>query len=54
MRFTSENISYFYKIAQNLIFEVNVMDELSAVWVLNLIEDYGFKKEMQYRKGLSV
>jgi len=54
MRFTSENISYFYKVAQNLIFEVNVMDELSAVWVLNLIEDYGFKKEMQYRKGLSV
>jgi hypothetical protein len=54
IRFTRENLSYYYKIAQNLLFEVNVLDELSAIWVLNLEEDYGFKKEMRYRKGKSV
>jgi len=54
IRFTSEKISYFYKVAQNLLFEVNVLEELSAVWILNLEEDYGFKKEMKYRKGKSV
>ena len=54
IRFTSENVSYHYRVAQNLLFEVNVMDELSAIWILDLEEDYGFKKEMRYRKGKSV
>ncbi len=54
MRFTEEKVSYFYLVAENLVFEVNVMDELSAVWILDLIEDFGFKKEMQYRKGKSI
>jgi hypothetical protein len=54
MRFTEEKVSYYYKAAQDLIFEVNVMDELSAVWALNLVQDFGFKREMKYRKGLNV
>lgn len=51
IRFTDEKVSYKYMVAQNLLFEVNVVDELSAVWLLNLEEDFGFKKEMKYRKG---
>lgn len=51
IRFTHEKVSYKYQVAQNLLFEVNVVDELSAVWLLNLEEDFGFKKEMKYRKG---
>ena len=54
MRFTDEKVSYKYAVAQNLLFEVNVMDELSAIWVLDILEDFGFKKEMKYRKGQSV
>jgi len=51
LRFTKEKVSYMYKVAQNLVFEVNVMEELSAVWILDLVDDFGFKKEMKYRKG---
>ncbi len=54
MRFTEEKVSYHYTVAQDLVFEVNVMDELSAVWALNLVQDFGFKKEMKYRKGMNV
>lgn len=54
MRFTEENVSYHFMVAQDLVFEVNVMDELSAVWALNLVQDFGFKKEMKYRKGINV
>lgn len=54
MRFTDEKVSYKYAIAHNLLFEVNVMDELSAIWILDILEDFGYKKEMKYRKGQSV
>jgi hypothetical protein len=53
LRFTKEKVSYLYQVAQNLLFEVNVMDELSAVWLLDLVDDFGFKKEMKYRKELN-
>jgi len=54
MRFSDEKVSYKYAIAHNLVFEVNVMDELSAIWILDILEDHGFSKEMKYRKGKSV
>jgi len=53
LAFTEEKISYKYRVAQNVIFEVNVLDELSAIWMLNLEDDFGFKKEMDFRKGIS-
>jgi len=52
IKFTEENVTYMYAIAKNLVAEVNVMDELSALWILNLVDDYGFKEETKFRKEL--
>ena len=40
------------EIAENLLADVNVVNELVGLWLLDLDEDFGFKKEMAFRKGL--
>jgi len=49
--FTEDNHLKTYEIAENLFADVNVVSELAGLWILHIEDDYGFKKEMAYRKG---
>jgi uncharacterized protein YuzE len=40
-----------YEIAENLLADVNLVNELAGLWILNLVDDFGFKSEMAFRKG---
>ena len=40
-----------YEIAENLLVDVNVVSELAGLWVLNVVDDFGFKSEMAFRRG---
>ena len=49
--FSKENHLNTFEIAENLLADVNVVSELAGLWVLNIVEDYGFKSEMAFRRG---
>ncbi len=49
--FSRENHVKTYEIAENLLADVNVVSELAGLWILNIVEDYGFKSEMAFRRG---
>jgi len=49
--FTDDNHFKTYEIARNLIVEVNLVNEISGIWLLDIEEDFGFKNEMEYRKS---
>ncbi len=51
IRFRDDNHLQTYEVAENLLVDVNVVSELSGIWILHIDEDCGFKKEMAYRKG---
>ncbi|MBU1319113.1 MAG: hypothetical protein KKH67_07945 [candidate division Zixibacteria bacterium] len=54
IRFADENHIKTYEIAENLLADVNVVSELAGIWIINLQDDYGFKSEMEYRRGAEV
>jgi hypothetical protein len=49
--FSPDNHVETYEIADNLMADVNVVSELSGIWILNIQDDYGFKSEMAFRRG---
>jgi uncharacterized protein YuzE len=40
-----------YEIAENLLADVNLVNELAGLWILNLVDDFGFRSEMAFRRG---
>lgn len=51
IRFSDENHVKVYEIAEGLMAEVNLVHELSGLWIVNIQDDYGFKSEMAFRRG---
>lgn len=51
IRFSKENHIETYEIAENLYVDVNVVSELAGLWLLNVVDDYGFKNEMAFRRS---
>jgi len=43
-----------FEIAENILADVNLVNELVGLWLLNIEEDYEFKAEMAFRKGVEV
>ncbi len=39
------------EIAKNLMADVNLVNELAGLWILDLVDDYGFRSEMAFRRG---
>jgi len=51
IRFAEDKHVKTYEIAENLFADVNLVSELAGFWLLGVDEDYGFKKEMAFRRG---
>jgi len=49
--FTKDNQVKTYEIAENLLADVNLVSELAGLWILGVVDDYGFKSEMAFRRG---
>ena len=54
IRFSENDHVKTYEIAENLMADVNLVNELAGLWILNLVDDYGFKNEMAFRKGKKI
>ena len=52
--FAQEQHVKSFEIAENILADVNLVNELVGLWLLNLEEDYEFKAEMAFRKGAKV
>jgi hypothetical protein len=49
--FSEDNHVKTYEIAENLLADVNVVNELAGLWILGVVDDYGFRSEMAFRRG---
>ncbi len=49
IRFASGQIARFVSPANSLIFELSTADELVGLWITNIEDDYGFRKETAWR-----
>lgn len=51
IRFAKGRVGRFVSLASSLIFELSGKDDLMGLWILNIEEDYGFRKESAWRKS---
>jgi hypothetical protein len=52
IRFADGKAQRFVSPAESLIFELSENDDLMGLWILNIEEDYGFRKESAWRKSI--
>lgn len=52
IRFSSGRVSRFVSPANSLIFELSEDNELMGLWITEIEEDYGFRKEAAWRKSI--
>jgi hypothetical protein len=50
IRFATGKVERFVTPTESLIFELSSRDELMGLWILGIEEDYGFRKESEWRK----